>query len=34
MQMKPGFTRHSDILMKIYEEFLAYKPQMQEEMVT
>lgn len=29
MQMKRGFTRNSDILMKIYEELLAYKLQMQ-----
>lgn len=34
MQMKTGFTRNSDILMKIYEEFLAYNPEMQREMVT
>lgn len=34
MQMKSGFTRNSDILMKIYEECLAYKPQLQGEMVT
>lgn len=34
MQMEAGFTRNSDILMKIYEECLAHKPQLQGEMVT
>lgn len=29
-----GLTRNSDILTKIYEEFLAYKPQTQGEIVT